>query len=380
MSQDGDGLQADVIDRPGPPPELRDPPSRSRALGAFLATFALAAFAGVVWYAYDRGLQAGSEATAPLIQADPSPIKVRPEQPGGLEVPNQDKLVYGALRPGQDRGETVERLLPPPEAPVEPPQPEPSTDTAADAASGSGTSPDNGAPAENAGTATDTGSAVSSTVPIPARTPQAVTAPTQDATANAGPPTASTEAVPPPAAAPTQGSGTDAAPEPRPQPDATGVPPARVADAQDRNSRGTGTQNAAAGTAETQDTAAATAGSQVAAAPSPAPEPKPAAEPAAEPAAAPPPAVAAPPAPVGAFRVQLGAFRDEAAARREWDRLTRRYPDVLSGLTLRVQQVDLGAGKGVFHRIQGGMLTEAAADRVCATLKSRNQACLLVRP
>lgn len=372
MSQDGDGLQADAIDRPGPPPELRDPPSRSRALGAFLATFALAAFAGVVWYAYDRGLQAGSEATAPLIQADPSPIKVRPEQPGGLEVPNQDKLVYGALRPGQDTGDTVERLLPPPEAPAEPPQPEPSTDTAADAASGPGTSPDNGAPAEDAGTATDTGSAVSSTVPIPARTPQPVTAPTQDATANARPPAASTEAVPPPAAPPTQSSRTGSVP----QPDATGVPPARAAEAQDRNSQDTGTQNADAGNTDTQDTGAAAAGSQVAAAPPPAPEPKPTPAPV----PAPQPAVAAPPAPVGAFRVQLGAFRDEAAARREWDRLTRRYPDVLSGLTLRVQQVDLGAGKGVFHRIQGGMLTEAAADRVCATLKSRNQACLLVRP
>jgi cell division protein FtsN len=126
---------------------------------------------------------------------------------------------------------------------------------------------------------------------------------------------------------------------------------------------------------------------QVAAAvpPPPAPEPKP--EPAAKPVAAVPPPAAPPPvalppaaAAEGRFRVQLGAFRDEAAARSEWNRLTKRYPSVLGGLSLRIQQIDLGAGKGVFHRIQGGMLTEDGAEKVCTTLKAQNQPCLLVRP
>jgi hypothetical protein len=121
-------LHADRSFRPGPPPELREPPQRrSRALGVFVATFALAAFAAVVWYAYDQGLQRGSEATAPLIKADPTPTKVRPAQPGGLQVPNQDKLVYEAMRPGEAEGPKVERLLPPPEKPVDPPAPPPPT-------------------------------------------------------------------------------------------------------------------------------------------------------------------------------------------------------------------------------------------------------------
>ncbi|MDF1791638.1 MAG: SPOR domain-containing protein [Thalassobaculaceae bacterium] len=340
MSQDGDGLQADAYDRPGPPPELRDPPRRSRALGAFLATFALAAFAGVVWYAYDRGLQAGSEATAPLIQADPSPIKVRPEQPGGLDVPNQDKLVYGALRPGQEDGATVERLLPPPEKPVEPPQPEP---VAAPAAGVSETAQ----PAEDRGAPTGTASAAngSTTVPIPARTPQPVTAPTQSAAAAIPPPGTAVPVPPPPA------------PQPVPQPAADDIPPAQ---------------------APAPQTAAATPPP-----PPPVPEPKPEAVPAPQPAPAAVPAPSPPPvvsAPAGRFRIQLGAFRDEAAARSEWNRLTKRYPEALSGLQLRIQTVDLGANKGVFHRIQGGMLTEDEAEQACATLKSRNQPCLLVRP
>ncbi|MEQ8586100.1 MAG: SPOR domain-containing protein [Thalassobaculaceae bacterium] len=359
MSQDGDGLQADAIDRPGPPPELRDPPRRSRALGAFLATFALAAFAGVVWYAYDRGLQAGSEATAPLIQSDPSPIKVRPEQPGGLDVPNQDKMVYGALRPDQNGGETVERLLPPPETPVEPPQPAPppiSQEPVAQepASQPSAETEDRGAPAAD-GTAT---------VPIPARTPQPVP--------GAGPATAP-EADPAPTTDRAEATAPPPPPPPAPQAQENDIPPARAPEP--------------ARSPEPEP--------QVAAAPPPAPEPQPIPQPTPQPAPRPEPAVQPEPAaqpsaqsspqpaatpPSGRFRVQLGAFRDEAAARREWDRLSRRYPDVLSGLTLRIQQVDLGAGKGVFHRIQGGMLSEAAAEQACATLKSRNQACLLVRP
>lgn len=328
MSQDGDGLHADGYDRPGPPPELRDPPRRSRAIGAFLATFALAAFAGVVWYAYDRGLHAGSEATAPLIQADPSPIKVRPEQPGGLDVPNQDKLVYGALRPGQGEESNVERLLPPPEKPAEPPAPPP-----APAAT-------ENEPAQDSAASTD--SSASTTVPIPARTPQSAPTTAQEGTGQTPPPVTS-QTVPAP----------EPAPQPVPQPQANDIPPAKAPDPS---------------STETQVAAAV---------PPPVPEakPEPKPEPAAQPAPPPKPAASE-----GRFRVQLGAFRDEAAARSEWNRLTKRYPTVLGGLSLRIQQVDLGAGKGVFHRIQGGMLTEDAAEKACATLKAQNQACLLVRP
>jgi hypothetical protein len=49
----------------------------------------------------------------PLIKADPQPIKVKPDQPGGLVVPDRNMLIYNE-RPG---GPPVERLLPPPEQP-----------------------------------------------------------------------------------------------------------------------------------------------------------------------------------------------------------------------------------------------------------------------
>ncbi|MBR9970468.1 SPOR domain-containing protein [Magnetospirillum sulfuroxidans] len=59
----------------------------------------------------------------PVISADQRPIKIRPDDRGGMQVPNQDKLVYGRLEQG-DGDAKVERLLPAAEQPV-PPRPAP---------------------------------------------------------------------------------------------------------------------------------------------------------------------------------------------------------------------------------------------------------------
>lgn len=83
-------------------------------------------FMGIVWNAYYQGQRTNGEGVVPLIQADNSPSKVRPEQPGGMDVPNQDKLIYDRLTPGQTAPNTIERLLPPAELPVARPQEPPS--------------------------------------------------------------------------------------------------------------------------------------------------------------------------------------------------------------------------------------------------------------
>src|SRR3546814_1595052 len=65
-----------------------------------------------------------------MIKAEDAPIKHRPEEPGGMDVPHQDKLVFNRLAPGQVENQ-VERLLPPPEEPVAKPEPSaPSAQTA----------------------------------------------------------------------------------------------------------------------------------------------------------------------------------------------------------------------------------------------------------
>jgi hypothetical protein len=112
----------DANDRPGPLPIMPEEPRRSaRGLTLFIAVFALVAFGGIVWYAYDEGRQTGSEETAPLIRADNAPVRIRPEKPGGLKVPHQDMQIFGHL--GKNSGsseQSVERLLPRPEKPASP--------------------------------------------------------------------------------------------------------------------------------------------------------------------------------------------------------------------------------------------------------------------
>lgn len=87
-----------------------------RALAA-VALVVLAGFVAAVWYAYDQGVKQGATITPPLIKADTRPTKVRPDDPGGLVVPDQDKLIYQAIE-GNGQAQRVERLLPPPEEPV----------------------------------------------------------------------------------------------------------------------------------------------------------------------------------------------------------------------------------------------------------------------
>lgn len=75
-------------------------------LGALL----IAGVVGLVWYAYNLGLRNGSESVAPIIQAGDGPIKEAPDDPGGLDVPNQDMDVYDTIE-----GEGgIERYVPPP--------------------------------------------------------------------------------------------------------------------------------------------------------------------------------------------------------------------------------------------------------------------------
>lgn len=87
-----------------------------------LAALLLVAFAGIVWWAYRSGTSGEAEQPVPLVEAEPGAEKVRPESEGGLQVPNQDRLVYDQIDGGAPEPQ-VERLLPPPEDPLPPPDP-----------------------------------------------------------------------------------------------------------------------------------------------------------------------------------------------------------------------------------------------------------------
>jgi len=55
----------------------------------------------------------------PLIRADDRPTKIKPDQPGGMAIPDQNASIYNE-KPGTP---PVEKLLPPPEQPMPRPQP-----------------------------------------------------------------------------------------------------------------------------------------------------------------------------------------------------------------------------------------------------------------
>jgi hypothetical protein len=103
--------------------DYRDDERRPRSrklLATAVALLVMGLFAGGLWFAYTQGMRhagGGEVGDVPLIRADERPTKVRPEKPGGMEIPDRDKLIYTQKRA------PVEHLLPPPEKPMPRPTP-----------------------------------------------------------------------------------------------------------------------------------------------------------------------------------------------------------------------------------------------------------------
>ncbi|MEI6557778.1 MAG: SPOR domain-containing protein [Rhodospirillaceae bacterium] len=307
--------------------EAADP--RGRRDGGFLTGLArlgfvfgaVAVVGGLVWLGFRHSAGVTDEASLPLIKADPRPLRARPAQPGGMEVPNQGILVFDRLDPGS-APPMVERLLPPPEAPlprpVAPVVPPPPADAAAKGAS----------------------RVAIETVMAP---PPMAAKPGEDSAPPAAAPLAPAAAAPPAAQAPAPAPAAKAAAVPAPA-TAAKPPAAKLAP-----------------------------GTQAPAQAHPAPAPK---------AAATATAAVAKPAPLaltgGSYRVQVGAVPKEADAQSEWRRLQSRHRDLLGSLSLSVVRADLG-DKGVYYRLQAGPLDEARARAICDQLKSQNVGCQLAR-
>ena len=103
-------------------PVVRPPPKRMGNVKLFLGLSLLTVtVGGVVWYFFGGGFLGGTDAGIHLVRAEEGPVKVRPENPGGMNVPDRDKLIYDRMQ-GMDVKPPVERLLPPPEPPLPPPK------------------------------------------------------------------------------------------------------------------------------------------------------------------------------------------------------------------------------------------------------------------
>ncbi len=80
----------------------------------------------------------------------------------------------------------------------------------------------------------------------------------------------------------------------------------------------------------------------------------------------------------GGFRVQMSSVQSRDSAQQSWSALKDAHPDLLSALTLTVQQAEVRGS--TYYRVQVGPLDQAGAVQLCEQLKERGQDCLLVRP
>lgn len=300
-------------------------PRRGAVLSILVFILVAGAAAAGTWYVLELG---GEDESIPLVTADPEPVKVRPDKPGGLEVPHQEISVLN--QPARE-AERPEVLLPPPEAPMPVPPP-PLIET-----------PGAGVPAVP-------------TVPVEAAEPLAAIRQPEPITEIVIPP------LPPlpPGVVPSQPGGTssggsatgqtEARLAPPPLPEAPAIPPAPKIPAPP-----------AAPPAPVAQTPTPTPPP-----PSPMPQPKIEATP------APPPGPPAAPMANG-YRAQVASAKGQADANRKVAQLRKAHADLFGPLPLRVRRVDLGA-KGIWYRVQAGAFAEMGqATALCEELKRRGE-------
>lgn len=146
------------------------PPWRMIAIGGGLAAV-LFVGAAIGW-----GLSGGGAGRGvPVIEADPRPFKIRPDDPGGLRVPNQDELIFERSR-GSSAQPPGARLAPEPEAPrldalraqvAQPPPVAAPAPLSAPAPQGNAASPEAPAPAPQAAPAATPEPAAARPAPAP---------------------------------------------------------------------------------------------------------------------------------------------------------------------------------------------------------------------
>lgn len=114
---DDDDFDPEYHPVPAPSQEAR-PVQRSRGFVVAALVAGVAVLGGIGAFALSLGGGGDDDAPA-LVRADPDPVKVKPEQPGGATVPNQDKAVYERFTAGDtDTQPAQERLLSTQEEPV----------------------------------------------------------------------------------------------------------------------------------------------------------------------------------------------------------------------------------------------------------------------
>ena len=328
-----------------------------------------AALSGGAWAVMDNvggGGPPADDASVPLITASAEPWKVRPDDPGGMEIPNQGTLIYETLTTA-DPEEAPERILPPPEEPMSPPQPE--TDRAEElAVAASGVARDDGAPQPDTGTAPVEDAAP----PEPeAPEPDMVVAALSPEDDDSWPASVVRPHPPKPGSLAALRADAERLPEPDGPATAEALPelePETLALLDELLERESGEPS---GLARQQYVDGV-----------PLPVFKPVRIARAAPAQASVQETTPDPVQSGSRTwryVQLGAANARGPLEGHWEMLRQRHGDVLVGLSPLIMPVDSG-DSGITYRLRAGPLSDAgAAQRVCAQLKERGLACFVPR-
>ena len=307
---------------------LHDGEEKSGGFRLLPTLIVLAAFSGfgvLAWHAYHYGAQSVQDGELMVVEAEPSPIKEKPLDPGGMKFPNQDKTVFETFSATGSTPPKVERIMPPPEEPM------PKNIDASETQ----TWINDKIKKEEAASVEDV-----------VKKPDAQAVDAQ-------------------------------APAPR----IIEVPPATIK-ATKPDDIVTHVKKpvaeAASPAVKSEPEPAIVAAKEPAKEPALQEKAKPVATSDAKPAAKPSPAATSPgaskPVASGNQRIQLGAYGSEAEAKAAWSKMQAKFPE-LKGKTVYVVKADLGA-KGIFYRLRAGGFGDAKA--FCAGLSAKGQACMMV--
>ncbi len=90
----------------------------TRWLPTIIVFCVVGGFFTLSWYAYHAGIESVKDEDLLVVEADKTPMKEKPADPGGMQFPNQDKTIFDTFSGNKAAPQNVERILPSPEEPM----------------------------------------------------------------------------------------------------------------------------------------------------------------------------------------------------------------------------------------------------------------------
>lgn len=93
--------------------------NQKRFLLVVVAIIVVSLFTSLLFYAYNKGLnEAQNSGEPPVILANDGPSKIQPDDRGGLNVPDQERLIFNRLNEQSTQGEGADGFANSPEQPL----------------------------------------------------------------------------------------------------------------------------------------------------------------------------------------------------------------------------------------------------------------------